>query len=203
MRCAPSRGISRETPERSVVDGRARGLTDLLLLADFLAKHADVGEPLIRRYARASRIRSKRNSLADPLRVDFSERVRRRVSLILALFAWLLATGSHLDVVQTVGWARMFASYAKTMSLTEAARMTFVSDNFCDVCTFVQTSKQAREGHAAPVPAGTSSTKVILAFQPSPVFVLSAPPAAPWLVEDQTADGVSRSAPPTPPPRVA
>jgi len=108
-----------------------------------------------------------------------------------------------LDVVQTVGWGRMFASYAQTMSLTEAARLTFVSDNFCDVCTFVQTSKQAREGQAAPVPAGTSSTKVILAFQPSPVFVLSAPPLAPWLAEDQTAVGASRSAPPTPPPRAA
>lgn len=133
----------------------------------------------------------------------FPERVRQRVSFILALFAWLLATGSHLDVVQTIGWGRMFASYAQTMSLTEAARLTFVSDNFCDVCTFVQTSKQAREGQAAPVPAGASSTKVILAFQPSPVFVLSAPPLAPWLAEDQTAVGASRSAPPTPPPRAA
>ena len=125
------------------------------------------------------------------------------MSLILALFAWLLATGSHLDVVQTVGWGRMFASYAKTMSLTEAVRLTFVSDNFCEVCTFVQTSKQAREGHEAPVPAGTSTTKVILAFQPSPVFVLGAPAAASWRAEDQTAAGASRSAPPTPPPRLA
>ncbi len=128
--------------------------------------------------------------------------MRQRVSLILALFAWLLATGSHLDVVQTVGWGRMFASYAQTMSLTEAARLTFVSDNFCEVCTFVQTSKQARDGQTAPVPAGTSSTKVILAFQPSPVFVLSAPPVAPWHAEDQRVVGEGRSSPPTPPPRL-
>ena len=129
--------------------------------------------------------------------------MRQRVSLILALSAWLLATGSHLDVVQTVGWGRIFASYAKTMSLTEAARLTFVSDNYCDVCAFVQTSKQSRDGQAAPAPAGTSSTKVILAFQPSSLFVLGAPPLAPWLAEDHTADGASRSAPPTPPPRLA
>ena len=153
--------------------------------------------------ALTSRIRSRLNSLAGPPPLGFPGRVRQRVSLILALFAWLLATGSHLDVVQTVGWARMFASYAKTMPLTEAARLTFVSNNFCEVCTFVQTSKQARDGQAAPVPAGTSSTKVILAFQPSPVFVLSAPPVAPWRAEDQIADGARRSAPPTPPPRLA
>lgn len=128
--------------------------------------------------------------------------MRQRVSFILALFAWLLATGSHLDVVQTVGWGRMFASYAQTMSLTEAARLTFVSDNFCEVCTFVQASKQARDGQTAPVPAGTSSTKVILAFQPSPFFVLSAPPLAPWLAEDQRVVGEGRSSPPTPPPRL-
>lgn len=129
--------------------------------------------------------------------------MRQRVSLILALSAWLLATGSHLDVVQTVGWARMFVSYSQTMPLTEAARLTFISDNYCDVCTFVQTSKQARDGQAAPAPAGASSTKVILAFQPSPVFVISPPPVTPWLAEDHTADGAGRGAPPTPPPRLA
>lgn len=129
--------------------------------------------------------------------------MRQRVSFILALSSWLVATGSHLDVVQTIGWGRMFASYAQTMSLTEAARLTFTSDNLCGVCTFVQTSKQAREGQAAPVPAGASDSKVILAFQASPVFVLRSPPVAPWLAEQRTAAGASRSAPPTPPPRAA
>ena len=66
----------------------------------------------------------------------------------------------------------------------------------------MQTCKQARDRQRAPVPAGTSSTKVTLAFQPSPVFVLSAPPVAPWRAEDQIADGTRRSAQPTPPPRL-
>ena len=35
--------------------------------------------------------------------------MRRKLSLVLTLTAWLLATGSHWDLVQTFAYARMFA----------------------------------------------------------------------------------------------
>jgi len=48
--------------------------------------------------------------------------MRRQLSLILTLTAWLLATGSHWDLVQTFALGRMFASYAQSMSFTQAAQ---------------------------------------------------------------------------------
>ena len=37
--------------------------------------------------------------------------IRRQLSLILTLIAWLFATGSHWDLVQAFGWGRMVTIY--------------------------------------------------------------------------------------------
>jgi hypothetical protein len=48
--------------------------------------------------------------------------MRRKFSLILTLAAWLLATGSHWDLVQTFGWGRMIATYSQSMSFAQAVK---------------------------------------------------------------------------------
>jgi len=127
--------------------------------------------------------------------------MRQRVSLILTLSAWLLATGSHWDLVQTFGWGRMIATYAKTMPVSEAVRLTFTGDNLCSVCEFVQDSKQAQD--SSPVPGGRLETKVLLVFQPVPDVVVAAPEFAVWTSIEPVFAGIGRSSPPTPPPRAA
>ncbi|MFO1451468.1 MAG: hypothetical protein U1F61_25130 [Opitutaceae bacterium] len=125
----------------------------------------------------------------------------RRFSLILTLTAWLLATGSHWDLVQTFGWGRMIASYARTMPLSEAIRLTFTADNLCSVCEFVQDSKQS-QGNTA-VPGGQADTKILLVYQPAPAIVVSAPSYTSWRLGETRLTGTDRCTPPTPPPRAA
>ena len=127
--------------------------------------------------------------------------MRQRVSLILTLSAWLLATGSHWDLVQTFGWGRMIATYAKTMPVAEAVRLTFTTDNLCSVCELVQESKRSQE--SSPLPGGRLETKVLLVFQPAPDVIVDAPQFAAWFSIDPVFAGMGRASPPTPPPRAA
>lgn len=130
-----------------------------------------------------------------------SESPMRRFSLILTLTAWLFATGSHWDLVQTFGWGRMIASYARTMPLSEAIRLTFTADNLCSVCEFVQESKQSQGN--MPVPGGQADTKILLVYQPAPAIIVSAPSYTSWRLGETRVSGTDRGAPPTPPPRAA
>lgn len=124
--------------------------------------------------------------------------MRQKASLILTLAAWLLATGSHWDLVQTFAWGKMFATYAQSMSYADAARLTFTADNFCGICEIVQEADGADESNA-PVKAGTREIQLALgAHQPI------VPPRAEislWSLSDSPLSAASGSSPPTPPPR--
>ena len=84
-----------------------------------------------------------------------------------------MATGSHWDLVQSFGWGRMIAKYAQSMPLAEAVRLTFTTDNFCGVCTFVQ-SAQTSADDAAPPPS-SRDLKIQLALLTVPRVVIAAP----------------------------
>lgn len=111
----------------------------------------------------------------------FTTTMRRPIALILTLVAWLMATGSHWDLVQTFGWGRMIATYSQTMPLSQAVRLTFTADNFCGVCELVN---DARGTAPADADAGAPSDlkKIQLACLAVPevvVAALSAPRFAP------------------------
>jgi hypothetical protein len=144
--------------------------------------------------------------LAPPaLRVSCSARfsdMRLRFAHLLTLFAWLLATGSHWDVVQGLGWGRMIATYSQTMPLAEAIRLTFTPDNMCGVCEVVAAAKQAAATDPATA-APVASQKIFLALAPAEVVIFSALPATRWPTEDLLPDACARPAPPAEPPRAA
>lgn len=120
--------------------------------------------------------------------------------MIAILCAWLLATGAQWDFVQTLGWGRMFARYAATMPLFEAAKKTFVGD-LCGICRAVD---DARQEEQKGVPSDDSlKARLLLAFAPVAQFVFSAPESAPWSRRDRLPLSAEASAPPTPPPRAA
>lgn len=124
--------------------------------------------------------------------------MRQKASLILTLFAWLLATGSHWDLVQTFAWGKMFATYAQTMSYVDAARLTFTADNFCGICEFVQETDD-RQDPTAPAKAGTR--EIQLALGPSVHVIVPRPDPTNWSLSDQRLPRPTAAAPPTPPPR--
>lgn len=126
--------------------------------------------------------------------------MRRRLSLILTLAAWLLATGSHWDLVQTFGWGRMIADYAKSMTIAEAVRLTFTPENMCGICTTVAHAKQQQSADDA-VPGGNADGKILLVLSRPGEFVIAAPDFSSWSLSDLLVPPASRAAPPVPPPR--
>jgi hypothetical protein len=112
-------------------------------------------------------------SIRDPYFFS-SDAMRRYLALVVTLFAWLLATGSHWDVVQTVAWARMFAMNSQTMPLLDAAKKTFSPDGRCDLCKTVSRAKTHHEGTDENIPGTKAPEKEFLAIT-SPARVFLAP----------------------------
>ena len=96
--------------------------------------------------------------------------MRSKGSLVLTLLAWLVATGSHWDLVQTFAWGRMIASYSRSMPLGEAVRLTFQPENLCGVCEVVAEAKATDP--TAPAPAGQQEIKIVLGLAPAPAHAL-------------------------------
>ena len=125
--------------------------------------------------------------------------MHRKLSLIVTLFAWLFATGSHWDLVQTFAWGKMFSQYAQTMSWTDAVRMTFTAENFCGVCEIVD---DARADADTSNPPGQSGVKKIdLGIGTPSAVILQRPEVLAWVVGGQDRYRKHGSAPPLPPPR--
>ena len=124
----------------------------------------------------------------------------RRASLILTLTAWLFATGSHWDIVQTFAWGKMFATYAQSMSYTDAARLTFSADNLCDVCEIVDEAKNGNNSEQSqPGTAGTQ--KIQLALGGIEQIAVFRPDSDRWPHHEVTLPRGWAQAPPLPPPR--
>ena len=127
--------------------------------------------------------------------------MRSKVSLLLSLAAWLLATGSHWDLVQTFAWGRMIALYSQSMPLQEAIRLTFTPENMCGVCEVVADAQQ--DANAATAPLTARDAKILLAPGDFPSVVLAAPQPERWPTFGVTTPDGFLTPPPLPPPRLA
>ncbi|MET0262228.1 MAG: hypothetical protein ABW223_04975 [Rariglobus sp.] len=125
--------------------------------------------------------------------------MRRKLSLITMLTAWLLATGSHWDLVQTFAWGRMIATYSQSMSLSQAVKLTFTADNLCGVCESVSDAKQHQD--SALPSDGKATGKILMVFQPQPVFFTTLRVTGKWPQRELSPAVRDRSPPPVPPPR--
>lgn len=124
--------------------------------------------------------------------------MRRKLSTIALLVAWLCANGAVWNVVQVVAWAKMFRDYSAVMPAHEALRVTFEGEA-CNLCHVAQSAQDtAREQLPQDLLGG--GDRVVLAFQATPPVVLTAPEFAwPGLVNEA---GLTRTdAVPVPPPR--
>ena len=130
----------------------------------------------------------------------------RRLTNILVLCAWLLASGVHWDMVQSFAWGRMIATYSRTMPLDRAVKLTFTADNLCGICVWVAEAKTRVSDETASADttapgAPVSAAKLPLALPPGHVFVFRSLTAPEWPVNDFSPDACARPAPPTEPPR--
>ena len=119
----------------------------------------------------------------------------------MTLVAWLLATGSHWDLIQTFAWGSMIASYSETMPFSEAVKKTFSPETMCRLCHAVADAKKSAANNPA-VPNEKVPGKILLVCTPA-ASALFAPPESRWLlaIRDSAPISAERSAPPLPPPR--
>ena len=136
----------------------------------------------------------------------------RRAPALFVLCAWLLASGVQWDMVQGFAWARMVASYSRTMPLGEAVRLTFTPENLCGVCEFVAAHRtradaDTRSASSDTAPSATADStakgKLLLAAAPVHRFAFSSVTVPAWPTELFDPLSHARPAPPTEPPRAA
>jgi hypothetical protein len=127
--------------------------------------------------------------------------VRRHVAIFFLLLAWLCANGAVWNVVQLVGWAKMFHDNSQVMTTAKALRVTFDGSKPCEFCHISQAAqKTAREQLPRDADLG-GSDKILLAFHPDAPLVRHVPATAwPEVAHDT---GLTRTEPvPVRPPRV-
>ncbi|MEO7600284.1 MAG: hypothetical protein ABIV50_15225 [Opitutus sp.] len=127
--------------------------------------------------------------------------MRSKLSLIVTLFAWLLATGSHWDLVQTYAWGTMIADYSREMSLSEAVKKTFSPQTMCHLCHAVADAKKSSDENSA-TPGPKSPGKILLACVASRAE--SFDPTLQCIGRvclDNLGAGLDRAVPAVPPPR--
>lgn len=127
--------------------------------------------------------------------------MRKKVSIVVILVAWLCANGAMWDVAQVFAWGRMFAGYARTLSVGAALRETFDLDKPCEMCRAIQTARTTEKEQAPASVASAEKGKVFLTKVAVESFVFTPPPIE-W-PRAEAAPLVSRTEPvPVPPPRV-
>lgn len=129
--------------------------------------------------------------------------MRRQLSLIFTLSAWLFATGSHWDLVQTYAWGSMIADFSGEMSLSAAVKKTFAAETMCNLCHAVADAKQSSEGDGT-TPDAKSLGKILLVCAPSTAMCVGSASAGSGMTDLILSPlSVDRAAPPLPPPRRA
>ncbi len=138
-------------------------------------------------------------NVIHPRTVRRPSRLRPLRGLVL-LLAWLFATGTHWDLVQVAGWARMWYRSAQTESVVVALDSTFAPGATCELCAV------ADEGRAAHGPASDALLRplgrpVLVTWDEEPVRDLKRDSEEYERVWSARLGGLTRASPPTPPPR--
>jgi hypothetical protein len=123
--------------------------------------------------------------------------VRRNLSVLCLLAAWLCANGVVLDLVQVYAWARMFTGYAQTVSIRQAAAETFDPGKPCAICKAVQKARDA-----GPKPAATAAVERITLICQRTKIVLTGPSRQEWPEASPRFAPAWREPVPQQPPRV-
>lgn len=127
--------------------------------------------------------------------------MRKKLSIVGLLVAWLCANGALLDVVQVFAWGRMFVGYAESMTVGAALSATFDPAKPCELCVSVAQTKDQQEKQTPAELLRAKDHSLVLACELPAAIVFSALtrawPAGPALAPPGRNDPV-----PVPPPRV-
>lgn len=126
--------------------------------------------------------------------------VRRHVSTLALVLAWLCANGAVWDVVQIVAWGRMFTVYSSYLPTGKALERTFDGSKPCEICEIAQHGRDDTQQQQSPSALGGGDRLVLACDTAAPVIVTAPDFAWPGIADDS---GRTRTdAVPVPPPRV-
>lgn len=126
--------------------------------------------------------------------------MRRAFPTACLIVAWLCANGAVWDAAQLFAWARMFAGYAQTLSVTAALETTLDGSKPCEWCCAIAKAKETEKKQAAPAPE-QAMPKLQLACEAPPSLVFAVPPGA-WPALRPSLAPTRTERVPVPPPRV-
>jgi hypothetical protein len=128
--------------------------------------------------------------------------VRRKLSLLCLLAAWLCANGVVWNAVQVVGWTKMLSDYSRVMPVTEAIKLTFSGEAPCDFCRVAESGRNQAEQQLPHDILGSAAERILFVADCTPLEVVAATDSTwPGLVAEA---GLTRpGAVPVPPPRAA
>lgn len=127
--------------------------------------------------------------------------MRRNFSIGCLLFAWLCANGALWNVVQVVGWVKMFHDYSERMSASKALEITFDGSAPCNLCHISQTAEDtARQQAPHETELGSGAEKLLLASGDFVSVVVTAPDFC-WPGVGNDAGLTRTDTVPVPPPR--
>jgi hypothetical protein len=126
--------------------------------------------------------------------------VRQRFATTALVIAWLCANGALWDTMQVAAWTKMFASYAPSMSITQALRETLDPAKKCKICIAIAKARDATEKQT-PAPEQLGAAKFVLAIHTvdTPVF---ANDSGDWMAGQPSSVAERTDPVPLPPPRV-
>jgi|GEM_PF-664644 len=129
----------------------------------------------------------------------------RQFQLIAFLLAGFLTTGAQWDLVQVVGWARMFMQSASAGASIEDALADTFSGELCEICEAVDEARQAQHAPANASASPQAGKLLLAAYPAAETLKFSEMPAdstvGRWSLSDQVGNSIERGAPPAPPPR--
>ena len=120
--------------------------------------------------------------------------------VVFATLLWLMTTGAHLDMLQTIAWVGMWTENLQRMSAIEATAETFAPENMCALCHVVAEAKETEREQSPLWPAEGAKTPLFfewreVACYPPPHRLSERGPVPLAAIEDR------KISPPTPPPR--
>ena len=102
--------------------------------------------------------------------------MRRHLSIGCLLFAWLCANGALWNVVQVVGWVKMFHDYSAVMPAARALEITFDGSAPCALCHLSQDAENtARQQLPREAELGGGAEKLLLTADEAVPVIVTAP----------------------------
>jgi hypothetical protein len=115
---------------------------------------------------------------------------------ILLVVSLCLAIGMHWVVLQSVAWAHMIVTYAKSVSFEQAISNTFDGQHPCSLCKKITKNSASEKNRTVEL----SADKIDLFYKTAPAL-LYPPTDAVQLWPASLSYELSFARPPTPPPR--